>query len=58
MALFEAAENLKTDMQNNDSQIEFNDSNLLDDNDLKDFEQKFNNQKYDDLFGRGLVLSP
>lgn len=51
-ALFEAAEYLKTE-----SQIEINDSNLLDDNDLKDFESKFKlgngligtTQKYNDI---------
>ncbi|CDW91028.1 UNKNOWN [Stylonychia lemnae] len=54
LALFQAAENLKTENQLSDSGFQLNDSNLLDDRDLQDFEKRFNGgQKYDDLISAG-----
>ena len=49
MALFESAENLKTENQLHESNIELNDSNLLDDQDLSDFQHKLGNKILEDL---------
>lgn len=51
MALFEAAENLKT--ENGEISIELNDSNLLDDKDLQDFNNFKMGTKSSDIFDSG-----